>query len=163
MKENCKTVSKLLFPDEQALSQTPSQRFEDQLRNRLHSMRQERTRILYPEAVQDIWGEENYQKIADFIRNHVLSVGKEQAVKDFQTGLNFLHKDLLEPLKEDGEFGEKTFKAFYDIFKHYDISIIKNAIRKGALSNTLIDTSSDKQINTQALVNQIQNNLGGLR
>ena len=55
---------------------------------------------------------------------------------------NFLHKDLLEPLKEDGEFGEKTFKAFYDIFKHYDISIIKNAIRKGALSNTLIDTSS---------------------
>ena len=74
-----------------------------------------------------------------------------------------MHKDLLEPLKEDGEFGEKTFKAFYDIFKHYDISIIKNAIRKGALSNTLIDTSSDKQINTQALVNQIQNNLGGLR
>ena len=76
---------------------------------------------------------------------------------------NFLHKDLLEPLKEDGEFGEKTFKAFYDIFKHYDISIIKNAIRKGAISNTLIDTSSDKNIDTKALVNQIHNNLGGLR
>ena len=59
--------------------------------------------------------------------------------------------------------GEKTFKAFYEILKHYDISIIKNAIRKGALNNTLIDTSSDKNINTQALVNQIQNNLGGIK
>ena len=126
-------------------------------------MRNERLRILNPVADEQNNLDENYTEIANFIKNHVLSVGKEQAVKDFQTGLNFLHKDLLEPLKEDGEFGEKTFKAFYDIFKHYDISIIKNAIRKGALSNTLIDTSSDKQINTQALVNQIQNNLGGIR
>ena len=37
MKENYKTVSKLLFPDEQALSQTPAQKFEEQLRNQLHS------------------------------------------------------------------------------------------------------------------------------
>ena len=163
MKENCKTVSKLLFYDEQALNKTPSQRFEEQLRNRLHSMRSERLRVLNPELVEQDFENENYKEIADFIRNHVLSVGKEQAVKDFQTGLNFLNKDLVEPLKEDGEFGEKTFKAFYDIFKHYDISIIKNAIRKGAISNTLIDTSSDKNINTQALVNQIQNNLGGIK
>ncbi len=40
---------------------------------------------------------------------------------------------------------------------------MKEAIRKGALSNTLIDTSSDEEINTKALINQIQNNLGGLR
>ena len=163
MKENYKTVSKLLFPDEQNLNQTPSQRFEEQLRNQLHSMRTERLSILNPVADEQNNLDENYTEIASFIRNHVLSVGKEQAVKDFQTGLNFLHKDLVESLKEDGNFGEKTFKAFYDIFKHYDISIIKNAIRKGALSNTLIDTSSDKNINTQALVNQIQNNLGGIR
>ena len=163
MEKDFKTVSKLLFPDEQALNKTPTQKFEEQLRNQLHSMRNERLSILNPVADEQNNLDENYTEIANFIKNHVLSVGKEQAVKDFQTGLNFLHKDLLEPLKEDGEFGEKTFKAFYDIFKHYDISIIKNAIRKGALSNTLIDTSSDKQINTQALVNQIQNNLGGLR
>ena len=163
MEKDFKTVSKLLFPDEQALSKTPTQKFEEQLRNQLHSMRNERLSILNPVADEQNNLDENYTEIANFIKNHVLSVGKEQAVKDFQTGLNFLHKDLLEPLKEDGEFGEKTFKAFYDIFKHYDISIIKNAIRKGALSNTLIDTSCDKQINTQALVNQIQNNLGGLR
>ena len=163
MKENCKTVSKLLFPDEQALNKNPSQRFEEQLRNQLHSMKNERLRILNPKLAEQDFENEKYKEIADFIRNHVLSVGKEQAVKDFQTGLNFLHKDLLEPLKEDGNFGEKTFKAFYDIFKHYDISIIKNAIRKGAISNTLIDTSSDKNINTQALVNQILNYLGGIR
>ena len=163
MKENYKTVSKLLFPDEQAFSQTPSQRFEDQLRNQLHSMRNERLRVLNPELVEQGSENEKYKDIADFIKDHVLSVGNEQAVKDFQAGLNFLHKDIIEPLKEDGEFGEKTFKAFYEIFKHYDISLIKNAIRKGALSNTLIDTSSDKNINTQALVNQIQNNLGGIK
>ena len=163
MKENYKTASKLLFPDEQALSQTPAQKFEEQLRNQLHSLRNERLRILNPKLAEQDFENENYRKIADFIKNHVLSVGREQAVKDFQTGLNFLHKDIVEPLKEDGEFGEKTFKAFYDIFKHYDISIIKNAIRKGALSNALIDTSSDRSINTKALINQIQNNLGGIR
>ncbi len=163
MEKDFKTVSKLLFPDEQALSKTPTQKFEEQLRNRLHSMRTERLSILNPVADEQNNLDENYTEIASFIRNHVLSVGKEQAVKDFQTGLNFLHKDLLEPLKEDGNFGEKTFKAIYEIFKHYDISLIKNAIRKGALSNTLIDTSSDKKINTNALLNQIQNNLGGIR
>ena len=57
MKENYKTVSKLLFPDEQAFSQTPSQRFEDQLRNQLHSMRNERLRVLNPELVEQ--GSEN--------------------------------------------------------------------------------------------------------
>ena len=55
MKENYKTVSKLLFPDEQALRQTPSQKFEDLLRNQLHSLRNERLRILNPKlAEQDL-------------------------------------------------------------------------------------------------------------
>ncbi|MBS6553960.1 MAG: hypothetical protein KH321_08480 [Clostridium sp.] len=163
MEKDFMQVSKLLFPEKSSLNRTPSQKFEDQLRNQLHSIRNERMHILNPKSQKQDFENENYKEIADFIRNHVLSVGKEQAVKDFQTGLNFLHKDLLEPLKEDGDFGEKTFNAFYAIFKHYDIDIIKNAICKGALSNTVIGTSSDKIINTQALVNQIQNNLGGLR
>ena len=163
MKENYKTVSKLLFNDEAAVDKTPSQKFDDLLRNQLQAMRNQRLRILNSDLTDQYYQNENYTEIANFIKKHVLSVGKEQAVKDFQCGLNFLHKDLTEPLKEDGEFGEKTFKAFYEIFKHYDISIIKNAIRKGALSNTLIDTSSDENINTKALVNRIENNLGGIR
>lgn len=76
--------------------------------------------------------------------------------------IEFLHKGLKEALKEDGDFGEKTFKAFYDIFKHYDVEIVKNAIRRGALSNTVIGTASDKTLNTQKLVNQVQRNLGGI-
>lgn len=72
-----------------------------------------------------------------------------------------MHKDLIEPLKEDGNFGEKTFRAFYGIFKYYDIEIIKNAIRKGALSNAVISTSSDKTVNTKAVVNQVNKNLRG--
>lgn len=163
MKKNYKTISKLLFPDETALNKTPSQKFEDQLRNQLHSMRNEGFCILNPQMPEEDSENENYKEIAEFIKNHVLSVGKEQAVKDLQCGLNFLHKDLTEPLKEDGDFGEKTFKAFYEIFKHYDLEIIKNALRKGALSNIVITTSSDKTINTTAMVNQVNKNLGGIR
>ena len=159
--DNYKTVSKLLFPENLELNKTPTQRFEDQLRNQLYSMRNERLRILNPENPQQITDNENYTEIAEFIKKHVLAVGKEQAVKDFQSGLNFLHKDLIEPLKEDGNFGEKTFRAFYEIFKYYDIEIIKNAIRKGALSNAVISTSSDKTVNTKAMVNQVNKNLRG--
>ena len=42
MEKNFKTVSKLLFPEETALNQTPSQKFENMLRKQLYSMRQER-------------------------------------------------------------------------------------------------------------------------
>ena len=163
MEKDFMQVSKLLFPEKSSLNRTPSQKFEDQLRNKLHSMRNERMHILNPKSQKQDFENENYKEIADFIKQHVLTVGKEQAVKDFQCGLNFLHKDLIEPLKEDGEFGEKTFRAFYDIFKYYDIDIIKNAIRKGALSNTVIGTSSDKNVNTKAMVNHVQNNLGGIK
>ena len=163
MEKDFMQVSKLLFPEKSTLNKPPTQQFEEHLRNQLHSMRQKREKLLNPEAVSIEFENENYKEIADFIKQHVFTVGKEQAVKDFQTGLNFLHKDLKEQLKEDGEFGEKTFRAFYDIFKHYGIDIIKNAIRKGAVSNTVISTSSNYAVNTKALVNQIQDNLGGLR
>lgn len=163
MEKDIMQVSKLLFHEKSTLNKTPSQQFEEQLRNQLHSMRQERQKLLNPEDISADFENENYKEIADFIKQHVLTVGKEQAVKDFQTGLNFLHKDLIEPLKEDGDFGEKTFRAFYDIFKYYDIDIIKNAIRKGAVSNTVIGTSTDKNVNTKAMVNQVQNNLGGIK
>ena len=31
-----------------------------------------------------------YTELAEFIREHIKSVGQEQAIKDFQTGLNLL-------------------------------------------------------------------------
>lgn len=160
--QNLEQVSKLLFPDEAELNKTPGQKFDDEIRQKIFGLRKQRLEKIQPDNQSQDEINENYKEIADFIKNHVISVGKEQAVKDFQTGLNFLHKDLKEALKEDGDFGVKTFRAFYEIFKHYDIEIIKNAIRKGALSNTVIGTASDKTLNTQKLVNQVQTNLGGI-
>lgn len=160
--QNLEQVSKLLFPDEAELNKTPGQKFDDEIRQKIFGMLNQRLAALEVDNQAVIDTNENYREIADFIRDHVLTVGKEQAVRDFQSGLNFLHKDLKEALKEDGDFGVKTFRAFYEIFKHYDIEIIKNAIRKGALSNTVIGTASDKTLNTQKLVNQVQTNLGGI-
>ena len=91
--ENYKTVSKLLFNDEAAVDKTPSQKFDDLLRNQLQAMRNQRLRILNSDLTDQYYQNENYTEIANFIKKHVLSVGKEQAVKDFQCGLNFLHKD----------------------------------------------------------------------
>lgn len=160
--QNLEQVSKLLFPDEAELNKTPGQKFDDEIRQKIFGMRKQRLEKIQPDNQSQDEISEEYKEIADFIKDHVISVGKEQAVRDFQSGLNFLHKDLKEPLKEDGEFGEKTFRAFYESFKHYDIEIIKNAIRKSALSNTVISTASDKTLNTQKLVNQVQTNLGGI-
>lgn len=161
MEKDFKTVSKLLFPDKEEFDKTPSRRFEDELRNQYHKLQRLKSYGIDYSENEDLV-DEKYKSIADYIKDHVKAVGKEQAVRDFQCGLNFLHKGLKEALKEDGDFGEKTFKAFYEIFKHYDIEIIKNAIRKGALSNTVIGTASDKTLNTQTLVNQVQTNLGGI-
>lgn len=160
MENNIEQVSRLLFPDGTELNKTASQQFSDDIRRQILNMRNQRLKTIASNYQNEVENNQDYKEIADFIREHVMSVGKEGAVKDFQCGLNFLHKDLKEALKEDGDFGEKTFRAFYEVFKHYDIEIIKNAIRKGALSNTIIGTTSDEKVDTQRLVNKIENNLG---
>ncbi len=76
--ENYKTVSKLLFNDELAVDKTPSQKFDDLLRNQLQAMRNQRLRILNPDLTDQHYLDENYTEIANFIKKHVLSVGKEQ-------------------------------------------------------------------------------------
>ena len=131
MEKNFKTVSKLLFPEETALNQTPSQKFENMLRNQLYSMRQERLSAEEQAPVENLAQNENYTIIADFIKQHVLTVGKGQAVKDFQCGLNFLHKDLIQPLKEDGEFGEKLLKLFMTFLNITILKLLKMQLEKG--------------------------------
>lgn len=76
--DNYKTVSKLLFPENLDLNKTPTQRFEDQLRNQLYSMRNERLRILNPENPQQITDNENYTEIAEFIKNISLRSAKNR-------------------------------------------------------------------------------------
>ncbi len=98
-------------------NKTPGQKFDDEIRQRIFEMRNQRLAAVDSSYQSEFEINEDYKEIAGFIRDHVMTVGKEQAVKDFQCGLNFLHKDL----KEDGDFGKRTFRAFYEVFKHYDI------------------------------------------
>ena len=143
-----KTVSKLLFPEQQELSQNASQKFDDILRSDFYNMQQERFKKLNPNLAPQVEQEQKYKEIADFMKEHIISVGKEQAIKDFQTGINFLHIDIKDFIKEDGDFGENTFKAFYEICKFY-----------GLVSNAVLDTTEDQNINTDFLVNNINKNL----
>ena len=122
-------------------------------------MQQERFKRLNPNLVQQVEQEQKYTEIAEFIQQHVLSVGKEQAIKDFQAGINFLHIDLKDFIKEDGDFGENTYKAFCEICKFYGLDVIKESIRKGAVSNAVLDTTENPEINTNFLVHNINKNL----
>lgn len=157
--ENLEQVSQILFPDETELNKTPSQKFDDEIRRQIFNQRKERFQRLNPKMGEEMETESKYREIADFIKEHVLAVGKEQAVNDFQAGINFLHINLKDFIKEDGDFGENTFKAFYEICKFYGLDVIKESIRKGAVSNAVIETTSDPSVNTEFLLYKIQNNL----
>ena len=134
-----KTVSKLLFPDENKSNKKASEKFSDLIRERAYALKRKHFQQPEPEESPEL---KNCREIADFMKKHLAAAGKKQAVQDFQTGLNLLNKNFSVQLIEDGEFGEKTFRAFWEIFKYYDISVIKNAIIKGALSNALIDSQA---------------------
>ena len=159
MEENFKKVSNMIFPEDSILTKTPAQKFDDMLRKQYFSMQQERFKKLNPKMGLQVETEQKYSEIADFMKEHIISVGKEQAVKDSQAGINFLHIDLKDFIKEDGSFGENTFKAFYEICKFYGLDVIKEAIRKGAVSNAVLDTTEDPNINTDFLVDNINKNL----
>ena len=154
-----KTVSKLLFPEQQELPQNASQKFDDILRSDFYNMQQERFKKLNPNLAPQVEQEQKYKEIADFMKEHIISVGKEQAIKDFQTGINFLHIDIKDFIKEDGNFGENTFKAFFEICKFYGLDVIKESIRKGAVSNAVLDTTENSEIITDFLVHNINKNL----
>ena len=90
-KSNIDTVKEKLFSTD-----PPSQKMNDEIRNSLNKMREQRLRRLKPshfEGQEDTISDEEYQKIAelaDFISEHVRESGKEQTILDFQAGLNCL-------------------------------------------------------------------------
>jgi len=108
------------------------------------------------------------QELKKFTNNHVQKVGMEQAVKDFQFGMNLLNKNKKESviaskrqLKEDGDFGEKTLACFCDACKNYSPRVIKKYIRLGAIANVVFNTKNNSRINTDKLVCTICENLKG--
>lgn len=109
---------------------------------------------------------EDYKKIADFIKKHVIAVGKEQAMKDIQLALNLLCNskknailEELKMLKEDGDFGKKTFSCLKHVCRHYSIDVIKEYLKLGAMNNAIFETQNDNNVDTKKLVKDIRNNL----
>jgi hypothetical protein len=108
------------------------------------------------------------EELKKFTHKHVEKVGMVQAVKDFQMGMNLLKQDRKhscvaskQQLKEDGDFGEKTFCCFLDACKCYSPKVIKKHIKRGAIKNAVFATKGNSQINTEKLVCGICEDLRG--
>ncbi len=109
---------------------------------------------------------EKVQEIAEFFKKHVEKVGEKQAVRDLQKAMNMLNKgkkdSLIEekqPLKEDGNLGEKTYACISYICKHYSARLINKFIRRAAINNIIFDTKNDKRTKTEKKVKIIFENL----
>ena len=162
MEQNYKTVAKLLFPDEQDLNKTSLQKFDEILRKKLKTLRSYEN----PNTEKETQIDENLQELANFIQNHVITVGKEQAVLDFQVGLNLLNGykkdsfiDAKIQLEEDSDFGEKTFLALLDVLKNYPVDVVKKFIKLGAINNEIWNTKNNNQIDTNKTVETLTQKL----
>ena len=104
--------------------------------------------------------------MAEFIREHIKSVGQEQSIKDFQCGLNLLtgykKESLLEEqirLEEDADFGDKTFDMLQSVLEYYPLEVIKNYIQMKASNNAVWETKDYTGIDTNEYVEKITENL----
>lgn len=140
---NTENTKEILFPDDDTLNRSASTWFSDRLRNEFTYKQIDNIAKWEPYLAEAANEHKIYSDLAEFIREHVKTVGKEQAIKDFQCGLNFLHKDIANLIKEDGQYGEKTFNAFYEILQYYPLEVLKDAIRKGAKNNLAIEPYYD--------------------
>lgn len=164
--ENLQQITALLFPDEAELNKTPSQKFDDEIRQKIFEMKNQRLSIVDSSYQGEILTNDDYKEIADFLRKHVESVGREQAMKDMQLAFNLLCNSkknaILEELKileEDGDFGKKTFVCLKHVCRHYSIDVIKEYLRLGAMNNAIFETQKDNNVDTKKLVEDIRNNL----
>ncbi len=106
------------------------------------------------------------QEILNFIEEHIADVGKEQAIKDVQRGINLLNKGKAISaankgwkVKYDGDFGDKTKARLIELSKHYTLGVIKKYIKRGAVNNIIFDTKDNRRINTERKVNKVLDNL----
>lgn len=150
----------------------PSAKMNDEIRNSINRIREERYRRLCPsefERQKESICDEDYRKIselADFISEHVRESGREQAILDFQVGLNLLNdykkESIIESkiqLKEDGDFGEKTLAALFDILQNYPVDVVKRFIKLGAINNRIWNTKNNLTVDTDKIVLQVTEKL----
>ncbi|MBS4759324.1 MAG: hypothetical protein KHX03_01335 [Clostridium sp.] len=145
-----------------------SEKMNEEIRKSIKKIREEKFRRLHPSMFNDgseVISNEVYQKIselADFIAIYIREVGKEQAILDFQVGLNLLNdyktSSLIESkikLEEDSDFGEKTYAALLDVLQNYPIEILKHYIKLGAANNAIWSTKNNQKIDTDKKVENI--------
>lgn len=102
----------------------------------------------------------------DFLQKHIRKVGTEQAVKDFQRGLNILNKynkkspiEAKRPIDEDGILGNQTYSCLENVCQKYISQIVQKYVRRGAVNNAIFDTKNDGRIDTDKRVLNIYKNL----
>ena len=149
----------IIFPNKKDLDKSPEKLFSDKLKQEIMYSQMKKLCKVNPELEEPLSQRMIFDDLAEFIREHILAVGKEQAIKDFQCGLNFLHKDIADLLKEDGDYGEKTFAAFYEVLQHYPLEVVKEAIIRGAKSNVGIDYEYSIDEEPETLIENVEENL----
>ena len=143
---------------EQLFSQkSAGDRFSDVLRGRFGDLRFRREGGEFFREVSEL---------GDFLAQHVAAVGAERAIQDFQTGLNLLNGykkasiiESIVELAEDGDFGEKSYAALVSVLKHYPVEVIKAYVKKGALSNIVLSTKDNSEVDTDREVFELQSRL----
>ena len=163
---NSETTKEILFPDEETLNQPASESFSEQLRNEILYKKAKDMEKIDPELYEAANEHMIYTELAKFIREHIKSVGQEQAIKDFQTGLNLLtgykKETVLEEqvrLEEDADFGEKTFAMLQSALEYYPLEVIKKYIKLGAANNGIWETKQDESFDTDEYVEEVNNTL----
>ena len=163
---NTEETKEILFPEEEELNRLASENFSEQLRNEFAYKRIESNAKINPELLEVANEHKIYTELAEFIREHIKSVGQEQAIKDFQTGLNLLtgykKETVLEEqirLEEDADFGDKTFAMLQSALEYYPLEVIKKYIQKGASNNAVWETKDETEIDTNEYVDEVAENL----
>ena len=149
-----------------------SQKMNDEIKNSAERIKEKVLRRLKPSIFNDkddTISDENYQKVSelsDFISQYVKEAGKEQAILDFQVGLNLLNGykksssvEAKIKLEEDSDFGEKTFAALFNVFKNYPVDVVKKFVKLGAINNRIWNTKNNKSIDTDSEVEKVTDKL----
>ncbi len=129
-----------------------------------HHVREEVAEAM--KAVNNLYNSESIQEITEFLKKHAGKVGEQQAVRDLQKAINMLNKgkkdspvEEKQPLKEDGDLGEKTYGSLIFVFKNYTPRLINKFIRRAAINNAIFDTKNNNNVNTEKKVDKIYENL----
>jgi len=106
------------------------------------------------------------EQVILLLDKHAKKVGHEQAIKDLQVGLSLLNRNRRNSpieakniLKDDGDYGAKTYASLCDVCKNYSFASIKKYIKLGAKNNIIFDTKNNSKINTEKLINKVVANL----